>query len=139
MNQSVISDRIYMAVKLMMANTVEVQEHWNKHGHPFFKDLSVIRVGGPRGSGHTTTINRLVEEFGDDEVIVICRNLDMAHDIKAKRVASINSLNRVRGWRASIVLVDTASSFSRHQIDEIIEVCRLTFTSLEHPLYILIG
>ena len=140
MNRNTVTDRTMMAVKLMMLNAIDMQNHLKSRMTQItcIEDYHVVRVGGPRRSGHSTVINQLTEEYGDD-IFVLTVTHDMGRNIQTRNKASVGSINNMKGVSCKMIVIDCASIITRDKLQRIYEETFPCMSSAPNPLYLLIG
>ena len=125
-----IEGRTFEAVNLLLANSAAMQPLGlrnfasNRYDIDFLKEFCTVKIGGPRGSGHTTVAKKLIQRFGKENVIVITYSLDMGRHYDVPYKASSKSLRRVRGvGPVKAVIVDVVSVMSKSELDEVYRTC----------------
>jgi len=121
--------RTLEAANLLLQNSRYMQEHIrdSQFFQPgtvgYAKEWCTVKVGGPRRTGHSWTINELIKQF-DDQVIVITPTLDQSRLYTATHKASIRSLDRIRGLSGiRAVIVDCVSVLSKKELAEVYGIC----------------
>ncbi len=84
----------------------------------FLKEYCTVRVGGPRQSGHTSVVNRLIEHWGE-KVLVVTLKQQMGNQVRASRKATVSTLDKCKWDGLEAIIVDVASQVSASKMNEI--------------------
>lgn len=118
------------AMTYLIDNCIEMQELMKERnfvhirGVEYLKSYGMVRISGPRRTGHTTTIFNLCESFEKPAVMfpTFAMADNMAPENSKATIYTANSFEtRMRGVHHDILFVDCAFSLGKEKENKVLE------------------
>lgn len=105
------------------------------------KQFGTVKIGTSRGSGHTSCMIRLINEYFHNAMVMfpnlaISRNTNLPYRIGNNiNICTPQSMDRIYGCNFDIVIVDCVSLISQSKLDQLYTI---TCPVMKNPLYLLL-
>jgi len=138
-----IYNRTYLSLKYLFLNSAIAQNTQSKeYDLSYLKEFCTIRIIGPRRSGHTFALLKLIREYNLNGAILV-QNRKILNRTKQYFINSdetplflIESLDLLRGSSYQFIAVDGASIVKAKQMIEIYNLCSCCLVG--NPVFVIL-